>query len=98
TGIEYQEPLSYEKVILTSQVDLSVLAKRANQSLSDLMDLNPELNHSVTPPVAQYELRVPSGTSQPYMTAFNSLDPSERYKARIHVVKRGDTLSRISRA
>jgi len=98
-NIKYQDPLEYDKVILKNPVNLKKLAKKAGYKLSTLMALNPELNHSVTPPnVKNYELRVPSGASEKILVAYNSIPPGERFKFAAHKVRRGETLSQIARA
>ena len=62
------------------------------------MALNPELNHAVTPPnETQYELRVPTGASEKFLVAFNSLGPAEFFQYATHKIRRGDTISHIAR-
>jgi len=98
TEIHFEDPLSYDKIILKDPVNLAILSQKAGYSLEDLMTVNPELNHPVTPPgVSNYELRVPSGTSQKFVVAYNSLSDEEKFQYTAHLVRRGDTLARLSR-
>ena len=66
-NIEYQDPLQYDKVVVNQPINLIQLAKITGTDLEELFDLNPELNHPVTPPhLASYELRVPFGRAGVY--------------------------------
>lgn len=97
-GIEYKDPLEYDKVVLKRPVNLKILAKRTNVKLETLLNLNPELNHPVTPPYEEdYELRVPARSSQKFMTAYKSLGPEDFFKYANHRVRRGETISQIAR-
>ena len=61
-GIEYQEPLRYEKVNVPAVTDLRLIAKACEAPVEELKDLNPELLRWCTPPDSQkYEIRVPFG-------------------------------------
>ncbi len=96
--IQYQDPLEYDKIIVPEPVNLVFLAKKAGIEIAELMAINPELNHTVTPPdVKNYELRIPARTSQQFLVALNSLEESEKFQYASHTVKRGDTLYGISR-
>jgi len=97
-NIKYADPLTYDKVILKQAVNLQHLSEKAGFALKDVMALNPELNHAVTPPNEdQYELRVPTGASEKFLVAFNSLKPGEFFQYATHRVRRGDTISHIAR-
>ncbi len=96
--IQYLEPLQYDKIIIEHPVNLQTLADRAECSVEELMDVNPELNHPVTPPGhKQYELRVPSGKSQEFLEAYNSLGEEDEVQYTAHRIRRGDTLAKLSR-
>lgn len=98
TNIEYQAPLEYDKIILSDAVNLEVLAERSGSNLADIMALNPELNHPVTPPnIDKYELRIPAGMSQPFLQAYNGLEAREKFQYTSHRLGRGQTLSHVSR-
>ncbi len=98
TDIKYAQPLTYEKVVLNQPVNLRRLSEKAGYSLDVVMNLNPELNHPVTPPnEKRYELKVPNGASEKFLVALNSLGPEEIFQYASHEVRRGDTLSQIAR-
>ncbi len=78
TGIEYQEPLRYDKVKVPSQIDLQIIAKAAETSLEEIKDLNPELLRGYTPPDdPEYEIKIPYGSKESFLKNFESL-PADR--------------------
>ncbi|MBX7098369.1 MAG: LysM peptidoglycan-binding domain-containing protein [Myxococcaceae bacterium] len=101
TPDEFQplDPLEYEELPLTQQVDLDVLARAGGFDLQDLEELNPELKRWCTPPASAehpYVLRVPKGKAEPLAAAVAKLSPAERLNYAVHRVKKGDTLSAIA--
>ncbi len=96
-NIEYQEPLKYDKLVVNQAVNLIQLSEVANVSLEELLDLNPELNHPVTPPnVETYELRIPVNSTSQFMTAYESITSGEKIQYAAHRVGRGDNLGKIA--
>lgn len=98
-NIQYKKPFSFEKVILRKPVNLRTLSKKSGVALEELRYLNAELNHEVTPPNRkQYELKVPTGSSDVVLAAYGSMKPEEFFQYAQHRVRRGDTISEIARA
>jgi membrane-bound lytic murein transglycosylase D len=97
-GIEYQEPLRYDKVKVPPVVDLQVIAKACEISIEALKDLNPELLRWCTPPDSpEYEIKIPFGAKELFLENFETLRPVQKFQFRTHRVRKGDTLSRIAR-
>lgn len=96
-GIEYQEPLRYEKVNVPPLTSLSLIAAACEITLDELKELNPQLLRWCTPPEKPYEIKIPLGKKERFLKNFETLQPSERPPYRIHVVKRGENLVRVSR-
>jgi len=97
-GIEYQEPLRYEKVKVPEVTDLRLIAKACEVAVDDIKDLNPELSRWCTPPnFPDYEIKVPFGKKELFLRNFEALSPGERSKFKTHAVKKGETLSKIAR-
>jgi membrane-bound lytic murein transglycosylase D len=97
TSITYHEPLQYDKIIVDHPVNLIQLAQRTGTPLSDIMTLNPELNHPMTPPTARsYELRIPAGRSERFLEGVAYLQSGETPHYAGHRVRRGDTLQRVA--
>jgi membrane-bound lytic murein transglycosylase D len=96
-GIAYQEPLCCDKVRVPEATDLALAAKACGISTEELRDLNPELLRWCTPPgVAEYEIRIPCGKKELFYTNFEELRPTHKVQFKTHVVKQGETLSRIA--
>ncbi len=98
TGIEYQEPLRYEKVKVPELTDLSYIAKACEISVEEIKDLNPELRRGVTPPnEPEYEIKIPFAKRRLFTTNFEALQPLEKFQFKTHLVKKGETLKGIAR-
>jgi membrane-bound lytic murein transglycosylase D len=96
--IQAQEPLSYDKLVLKQPINLVALSQKTETELEDLMIINPELNHPVTPPDAKdYELRVPSGKSEKFLAALSVMSDDEKFKVTAHRMRRGDTVAKLSK-
>ncbi len=98
---DYEAPLEFDEVKLTSQIDLDVLARAANITGEELALYNPELKRWSTPPATQeapYVARIPRASAATFAENFAKLPPGERLNFAFHKVKRGDTLSVIARA
>jgi membrane-bound lytic murein transglycosylase D len=77
--------------------DLTLAAKACEISTEELRDLNPELSRWCTPPgVAEYEIRIPCGKKELFYANFEELRPAHKVRFKTHVVKQGETLSRIA--
>jgi membrane-bound lytic murein transglycosylase D len=98
TGIEYQEPLRYEKVKVPNLTDLSHIAKACEISIEEIKDLNPELRRGVTPPnEPEYEIKVPFAKIDLFTRNFEAMQPLEKFQFRTHIVKKGETLRGIAK-
>ncbi len=97
TGIEYQEPLRYEKAKVPEVTDLRLIAQACEVPLDEIKDLNPELSRWCTPPnFPDYEIKIPFGKKELFLRNFEALSPGERFKFKTHAVKKGETLSKIA--
>jgi membrane-bound lytic murein transglycosylase D len=97
-GIEYQEPLQYEKANVPAVTDLRLIAKACEISLEELKDLNPELLRWCTPPDnPPYEIKIPLGRKELFLKNFEAISPQDRFQFKTHIVRKGDTLSGIAR-
>jgi membrane-bound lytic murein transglycosylase D len=96
---EFEKPLEYDEVQLTTQVDLEALARLSNTTVEDLRTLNPEIKRWCTPPASEkdpYTVRVPKGTGVATAEAVTKLPAQERLNFKVHRVVKGDTLSAIA--
>ena len=108
-GLEF-EPIPnqpfFEIVDPGRQVHLGQAATAAGLSRDDLFALNPAYNRMMTPPHGPHRLLLPVANAaqlrvalaaDPTVAAFASNEVSEPVTTDRHVVRRGDTLSTISR-
>ena len=99
TGIEYHEPLRYDRVEVPGGVDLRLFAEACKISVEELKELNPELLRWCTPPdTASYELKIPFGSKVDFLQNLEALRPLPRFQFRVHTVKKGESPSSIARS
>ncbi len=94
--IERQAWHEYSEVEIPHATLLSVLASAAGIGEKDLLDLNPELRRACTPP-RPYKLKIPAGSAEAFAAAWPALQAKVRMTFAGHVVRRGDTLTKIAR-
>jgi len=87
----------YEEVTISGAVDLAAAARAAEVAEKDLLELNPELRRSCTPP-RPYALKVPKGAAEAFARNWPSLEPAARLSFATHRVQRGDSLGAIAAA
>lgn len=98
TGMNYNEPVLYEKVTVPSPTDINIIAAAAQVDAEKIKSLNPELKRWFTPPdYKNYEIKVPLGKGELVREKLESMPKQELVKFLIHKVKRGETLSQIAR-
>lgn len=95
---EYEEPVNWETVEISKCMSLNNISSKTGISVADLELLNPELLRGVTPPnYKNYVLRVPEGTRDRFLAAYDNI-PSEKNTNWVsHKVRRGETVSTIAR-
>lgn len=95
--IAYQEPLVYDKVEVPDATDLAIIARAAETTYEEVKALNPELRRWATPPNYRgYQVKIPFGKKEVFHKNFGRIAPSERITYRRHVVRSGETLSRVA--
>ena len=96
--IEYNAPLSYDTVTLTSPVDLEVVAQCAETSVEIIQELNPELRRWCTPPdVQEYALRIPPDSRDTFLENLMNIPEEERLTMDFYRVRKGDTFTKIAK-
>ncbi len=92
-----QEPEKFEFVTVPDATELAVIARAAGVDRSEIEMLNPQFLLGMTPPGRATQVRVPYGHAERFAVAFAEIPPEERVTMRIHVVRRGETLSAIAK-
>jgi membrane-bound lytic murein transglycosylase D len=93
-----EKPIPYDAVKIDYPVDLRLVAETVDASASTLQDLNPSLLRLTTPKDREFELHLPAGTKDRYLTAITAIPPDMRVWWRYHKVVSGDTLSSVASA
>jgi membrane-bound lytic murein transglycosylase D len=98
SDIRYSEPIEFEEVTIESPVDLEVIARAAETDIETIRELNPELKRWCTPPdQAFYTIRIPRDKKERFLENISKIPKEERYSFNIHIVKKGETVSRIAK-
>ncbi len=99
TGIDYEEPVYYDKAAVNQATDLRVIARAAGTTAKELRRLNPELKRWLTPPVKDtpYEIRLPEGSLAAYTSNMEKIPKRERLEFHRHRIRRGESLWDIAR-
>jgi membrane-bound lytic murein transglycosylase D len=93
-----EKPVPYDTVKIDYPVDLRLVAECVDTSASTMQDLNPSLLRLTTPKDREFELHLPAGTKDRYLTTITAIPPDMRVWWRYHKVASGDTLSSVARA
>jgi len=92
-----EKPVPYDAVKIDYPVDLRLVAECVDASASTLQDLNPSLLRLTTPKTQQFELHLPAGTKERYLSTIAAIPPDMRVWWRYHSVAPGDTLASLAR-
>jgi membrane-bound lytic murein transglycosylase D len=79
------------------QIDLAVLADRAEIALDDLLALNPAQRRWASHPDGPHRIVVPIEAAERTSDTLAALPPEERLRWRRHQIRQGDSLIRIAR-
>jgi membrane-bound lytic murein transglycosylase D len=97
-GIEYQEPLCYDKVKVPEITDLRLIAQACETTVDEIKDLNPELSRWCTPPnFPDYEIKIPFGKKELFLRNFETLYPGETCRFKVHAVRKRESLAKIAK-
>jgi membrane-bound lytic murein transglycosylase D len=93
-----EKPVAYDTIKIDYPVDLRLVAECVDAPAATLQDLNPSLLRWTTPKNQEFELRLPAGTEQSYLSAIQPIPQGMRVWWRYHKIAPGDTLFSIARA
>jgi membrane-bound lytic murein transglycosylase D len=96
TDIVRWEPLVFDSVEVRFAVGLDVLARLASTTRGNMEEMNARFYRGVTPPDRRVWVRVPAGAADSVAARLARLPASDRVTVLVHVVERGETLSRIA--
>lgn len=92
------ESYQYDVANVDGLMPLDKLADAAGITTSVLKDYNPELLRWATPPGDSYPLKLPAGTKEQFLLAYQDIPKDERAsEIAMHTVRSGETLGYIAR-
>jgi membrane-bound lytic murein transglycosylase D len=96
-NITPEQPVPYDTVKIDYSVDIRLVAQCVDVSPTTLQDLNPSLLRLTTPKDQPFELHLPAGTRDRYLSSIEPIPTQMREWWRYHPVAEGDTLASIAR-
>ena len=99
-GLEHvqpEAPFQADAVRVNYPVDLRLAAECADVSADAIQDLNPSLLRMTTPKDGNFELKLPRGTKDKFLTNIAAIPVDKRVWWRYYKVVPGDTLASIGR-
>jgi membrane-bound lytic murein transglycosylase D len=95
--VSMDEPAAFDSVTINYPVDLRLVADCVEATPAQLQQLNPSLLRLSTPKEGAFELHLPAGTKQQYLTAIASIPSGMRLWWRYPTLHSGDTLASLAR-
>jgi membrane-bound lytic murein transglycosylase D len=96
--IEPERWVDYEEVVVQRATELSAIAEAARVPEKAILELNPELRRTVTPPRA-YAVKIPAGQAEVFAKNWPAISQrSSRFAIARHQVIKGETLGAIAAA
>ena len=93
-----EPPPEFERVTLSTPVDLRRIAEWTGASIDDIQALNPELRRWTTPlRDTDYEIKVPAGTGELVTAQLAVKEQAGLVALNWHTVKKGESLASIAR-
>lgn len=98
TNINYEKPYDYTTFNVDGAIDMNYLSQCAGIDVETLMDMNPELTQYSTPNSYSngYPLKIPTTSLNTFATNLSNIPESARKTYLVHVVKKGETLTKIA--
>jgi len=91
------QPVPADRVTIDYPVDLRLVAECVDSDVATLQELNPSLLRMTTPRDDKFDLSLPAGTKDTFLTNIASIPVDMRTWWRYHTVAQGDTLAEVAR-
>ncbi len=93
-----KEPYAYDVVEVDGLMPLDALAAAINITTDELKRLNPELLRWATPPGNKYNLKIPVGTKNEFLAAYDDISKETASQSiTMHTVRSGESIGLIAR-
>jgi membrane-bound lytic murein transglycosylase D len=89
-------PVLSDTVTTNYSIDMRLVADVTNATLPEIVALNPALLRLTTPNDMSYDLHIPAGTRDLFLTRLKNIPEPDRASWRFHVVHDGETLDQIA--
>jgi membrane-bound lytic murein transglycosylase D len=99
-GLDHITPepaIKADRISIDYPVDLRLVAECVDSSVENLRELNPALLRMTTPREGHFDLALPPGTKDKFLTNIASIPVDMRTWWRYHTVTQGDTLAEVAR-
>ena len=96
TNLVPDAPVLSDTVPIDYSIDLRLVADLTNSTVAEVAALNPALLRLQTPRDLGYDLHLPPGTRDTYLTRLRNIPDDDRTSWRFHVVRTGETLEGIA--
>jgi membrane-bound lytic murein transglycosylase D len=92
-----EQPVQTDHIAIDYPVDLRLVAECVDSDVATLQDLNPSLLRMTTPRQGKFDLALPAGSKDKFLTNIASIPVDKRTWWRYHTVAKGDTLAEVAR-
>ena len=96
TDVVPDAPVLSDNVTTNYAIDMRLVADLTNATLPEIVALNPALLRLSTPNDIPYDLHLPAGTRDIFLTRLKNIPEEDRTSWRFHVVQNGETLEQIA--
>src|SRR5882724_12014846 len=95
--VNLDKPIPYDAVKISYPIDLRLAAECVDATATDLQDLNPSLLRLTTPKDREFELRLPAGSKEKFVSVVAAIPADKRLWWRYHKVQNGETLASLAK-
>lgn len=88
---------TYDSVRVGPSTPLAAIAHAADEKVSSIQELNPQILRGMTPPRDSFFVRLPAGKADSFAIAFDALPSSERAAYKIVESKKGETVATVAK-
>ncbi|WP_158786953.1 lytic transglycosylase domain-containing protein [Granulicella sp. L46] len=96
TDVVPDAPILSDDVTINYAIDMRLVADLTNATIPEIVALNPALLRLTTPNDIPYDLHLPPGTRDMFLTRLKNIPEADRTTWRFHVVQNGETLDQIA--
>jgi membrane-bound lytic murein transglycosylase D len=96
--VQPEPALAFEKIQISSAIDLRLVAESLDLTLAEVQELNPHVKRLTTPKNdPEFNLYVPQGSKEKFLEEIAAIPEDMRVNWRKHRVEEGETLSEIAK-